>query len=154
MGSIPIAFAALGISLSAAPSLQKPATGHPKITVRSTPAIATAPAKILAVAELVGGADDDRDFYCPRVEWTWDDETTSDKQEDCDPYTAGKSEIERRYSAEHRYDLSGIYTVTVRFWQGKTVVGTNRMTVRITADHAPLTRPTSAATPWLSLRGF
>ena len=137
----------------AASSLQQPAKGHPKITLRTTPGMAVAPARILAIAELVGGADDDADFYCPRVEWTWGDQTTSDQQSDCDPYVPGKSTIDRRISADHRYDMKGIYPIFVKLFQGQKEVGSARGSVTITSGMI-LTPPTAAALPWRSGHGF
>ena len=136
-----------------AASGQQPGKGHPKLNLRTNPGMANAPAKILAIAELVGGADDDADYYCPSVEWTWGDDTTSSQKGDCDPYVPGKSTIERRISSEHRYDQPGNYTIIIRFSQGKTVVGSARATLRVTGE-ATAVRPTATGVPPRAPRGF
>src|SRR6185436_3590792 len=69
---------------------------RPKITLRATPTISMAPSRVVLTAELVGGANDYEDFYCPTVQWDWGDGTQSESTIDCEPYEAGKSEIKRR----------------------------------------------------------
>lgn len=105
--------------------------GRPSITLRANPSVAFAPARIVATAELSGGADDFQDYYCAKVEWTWDDGTTSEAQDDCDPYEAGKSEIRRRFTNEHKYELPGQYDVRFQLKQGKKSVGGGTFVVRV-----------------------
>ena len=106
-------------------------TGKPKITLRVTPAVAFAPARIVATAEVIGGADDFQDFYCAKIEWTWGDATTSEANDDCDPYVAGQSQIRRRYTNEHRYELGGVYEIRINLKQGKKTVGSGSISVRV-----------------------
>ena len=68
-----------------------------------------APARIVVVAEVKGGAEDFEEFYCPTVEWEWGDFTSSTAETDCEPYAAGKSTIKRRYTVEHRYKNPGVF---------------------------------------------
>ncbi len=75
--------------------------GRPKVQLRATPMISMAPARVVLTAELVGGADDYQDFYCPTVEWQWGDGTTSEATSDCEPYEPGKTSIKRRFTVEH-----------------------------------------------------
>ena len=105
--------------------------GKPSIAVRANPAVAFAPARIVATAELSGGADDYQDFYCAKVEWSWDDGTTSESQDDCDPYEAGKSQIRRRFTNEHKYQLPGQFEVRFTLKQGKKSVGSGSIAVRV-----------------------
>lgn len=105
--------------------------GKPSITVRANPAVAFAPARIVATAELAGGADDFSDFYCAKVEWTWGDGTTSEAQDDCDPYVAGQSRIRRRFTNEHRFELAGNYEIRLNLKQGKKTVGSGSVIVRV-----------------------
>ena len=78
-----------------------PDANKPKLTLKATPVIAMAPARIVLTAELVGGANDFEDFYCPTVTWEWGDGTESESTSDCPPYEAGKSELKRRFTVEH-----------------------------------------------------
>lgn len=105
--------------------------GRPNMTLRANPAVAFAPARIVVTAELSGGADDYQDYYCAKVEWTWDDGTTSEAQDDCDPYEAGKSMVRRRYTSEHKYDQPGQYNVRLTLMQGKKSVGSGTIAVRV-----------------------
>jgi hypothetical protein len=64
--------------------------------------------RAVVVAELKGGANDFRDFYCATIEWDWGDGTRSESQAECEPYQAGRSEITRRYVHEHAFLWSGM----------------------------------------------
>jgi hypothetical protein len=129
------AFAALVAGLASMAALaaapQAPGKGKPTIAVRATPAIAFAPARIVATAELTGGADDFQDYYCPKVEWNWADLSTSEAADDCDPYAAGQTTIRRRYAAEHKYESAGTYEIRFSLKQGKKIVGSSTYTVRV-----------------------
>jgi hypothetical protein len=92
--------------------------------------MAFSPVNILMVAELKGG-DDTEEYYCPEVEWDWDDGGKSVHESDCAPYEDG-TVIDRRFSQEHFYPRAGMYTVKVSFKKaGKTFAAqTIRVTVR------------------------
>lgn len=112
--------------------------GKPSINVRVSPAVAFAPARIVATAEIVGGADDFQDFYCAKVEWSWGDSTQSEASDDCDPYVAGESKIRRRYTNEHKFEFAGNYDIRITLRQGKKSVGSGTVTVRVRDGHAEL----------------
>lgn len=105
--------------------------GKPSIQMRANPTIAFAPARIVATAEIMGGADDYADFYCAKVEWDWGDATKSEAQDDCDPYVPGESQIRRRYTNEHRFEFAGNYDVRITLKQGKKSVGSGVIQVRV-----------------------
>ncbi len=110
---------------------RSPRPEKPKLTLRASPAVAFTPARIFLVAELRGGADDYQDFYCPTVEWDWGDDTRSESSYDCEPYEPGKSQIRRRYSAEHTYRLPGNFQVQFRLKQKDKVVAAAQTTLQI-----------------------
>lgn len=83
----------------------------PALDVRVIPRMAFSPVNVLVIAELKGG-DDLEEYYCPEIEWTWDDGGKSVQEADCPPFEPG-SKIERRFSAEHYYDRAGNYSVEV-----------------------------------------
>jgi hypothetical protein len=100
----------------------------PSLSLKATPAVSFAPARIVVVAEIKGGSNDFEDYYCPTVEWEWGDETTSTAEADCEPYQAGKSEIRRRYTVEHRYKNPGSFRIVLRLKKGdKMVAAANTM---------------------------
>jgi len=86
---------------------------RPKISVKANPAMAVAPARVV-VSDLNGGANDYEEFYCPSIEWEWGDDTRSTTSADCDPYEAGKSEIKRRFTADHTYRMGGNFRIQFR----------------------------------------
>jgi hypothetical protein len=86
---------------------------RPKVTLKAAPIVSIAPSRVVLTAELVGGANDYEDFYCPTVEWDWGDGTQSESTTDCEPYQAGKTEIKRRFTVEHVF-RAGNYRVAFR----------------------------------------
>jgi len=104
----------------------------PGLNIRATPVSGFAPLKVSVTVSLQGGANDYQDFYCPSVEWDWDDGTKSEEKIDCDPYEAGKSEIRRNYRAEHRYQFGGSdFRVQFRLKQKNKTVASTSTTVRV-----------------------
>jgi hypothetical protein len=126
------AVVALGLFLGAADTIaaqQKPK--RPKVALRSSPAMAFAPATITFTAELQDGDNDYEEFYCAAVEWDWADGTHSESTDDCEPYEAGKSEIRRRYAIQHKYNIDGIYDVQFRLKQRGKVVASARTKITV-----------------------
>jgi hypothetical protein len=78
-----------------------PDAKRPKLTLKAQPVISIAPSRVVLTAELIGGANDFEEFYCPTVAWEWGDGTRSESTTDCAPYEPGKSEIKRRFTVEH-----------------------------------------------------
>lgn len=103
----------------------------PSITVRSSPNAGFSPLRIVVTAELKGGTNDYEEFYCPSVEWTWGDDTRTESSADCDPYQAGKSEIQRRYTTSKVFQTAGEYRVEFRLKQKDKVVGSGSTTVQV-----------------------
>jgi hypothetical protein len=108
----------------------EPKPKKPALDMRVSPRMAFSPVNILVVAELKGG-DDIEEFYCPEIEWDWDDGGKSVHEADCDPFEAS-TKIERRFSQEHAYRRAGIYNVKASFKKaGRSfLAGTIRVTVR------------------------
>lgn len=104
---------------------------RPKLGVRANPMMVFTPALITVTAEFRGGDDDFEDYYCGDVEWDWDDGTRSESSDDCEPYEAGKSEIKRRFSVQHRYNLPGNYDIQFRLKQRGKVVAAARTKVTV-----------------------
>lgn len=136
------AMALVGTAILATPDLSVDASalaqgkGRPKSALRVNPALIFPPARVVATAELTEGANDFQDYYCPKIEWIWGDGTQSESGEDCEPYEAGKSEIRRRYSADHNYrgdPMSGAtsYDVVFRMKQGSKTVLSLRQTIKV-----------------------
>ena len=103
----------------------------PSLSLKATPAVSFAPSRVVVVAEVKGGPNDFEEFYCPTVEWEWGDLTTSTAEADCTPYEAGKSEIKRRYTVEHRYKNPGGFRIVLRFKKGDKVVASANALVQV-----------------------
>jgi hypothetical protein len=110
--------------------------GRPKAVLRLNPSQLFLPQRLVATVELTEGAEDYQDYYCPKIEWIWGDGSQSASGEDCDPYEAGKSEIRRRFSADHNYrsdpaSSASSYDIYFRMKQGSKVVLSLKQTVRV-----------------------
>ena len=114
-------------------ALSQPGDERPSVTLRASPAVAFAPARIVLSANVLGGADDFEGFYCPTIEWDWGDGTTSSSQADCAPYEARKSQIRRRYTVEHIYRQPGAYRIFFRLKKNTRVSGIAQANVQVRA---------------------
>jgi len=138
MGKLSIAPGRLCLSLVAAASLAATTSvagadksPKPTVSLRANPAVGFAPIRVVLTAELKGGADDYEEFYCAAVEWVWGDDTKSESKNDCEPYQAGKSEIQRRFVIDKTFQEAGDYRVEFRLKQKNKIVGIGRTEVKI-----------------------
>ena len=106
-------------------------SGRPRITLRAQPVVAVSPARVVLTAELVGGADDFQEFYCPTVEWAWGDDTVSESTVDCEPYEAGKTQIKRRFTVQHTFRRPGAYKVYFHLKRKDKTLGSASVTVQV-----------------------
>lgn len=104
---------------------------RPRIVLRAQPSVAVAPARVVLTAELVGGADDFEEYYCPAIEWEWGDDTRSESSADCEPYEAGRSAIKRRHTIQHIFRREGPYKVYVHLKRRDKVLGSASTTVQV-----------------------
>jgi hypothetical protein len=123
----------LALPLMIAVALAGSATDEkkPKISLKANPSMGMSPVRVVVTADLTGGANDSEEFYCPAVEWEWGDDTRSTNSADCDPYEAGKSEIKRRFTADHVYRTSGEYQVQFRLKKKDKTIGAGSTSVRV-----------------------
>jgi hypothetical protein len=103
----------------------------PSLSLKATPAVSFAPARIVLVAELKGGDDSSDELYCPTVEWEWGDGTISTAEADCEPYEAGKSEVKRRFSTEHKFQNAGSYRVVLRLKKSSKIIATANANLQV-----------------------
>ena len=107
--ALPFVIVAAALAIPGNPA-DAPKPKKPKLDLRATPRMAFSPVNVLLTAELTGG-DDVEEYYCPELEWEWDDGGKSVHEADCPAYEPGVSKIERRYTAEHEYGKAGMYNV-------------------------------------------
>src|SRR5688572_10550300 len=103
----------------------------PSLSLRATPPVGFSPLKVRLVVDVRGGSDDYEDFYCPAIEWDWRDGTVSGNSQDCDPYQAGKSTIQRRYSIEHVFRSPGTFQVFFRLKQRDRVIAASSSNIQV-----------------------
>ena len=126
-----VAFSALLIVPATPLARAQGDTRKPSLSLKATPAVSFAPARVVVVAEVKGGAEDNEEFYCPTVEWEWGDLTTSTVEADCEPYETGKSQIKRRYTVEHRYKNPGGFRIRLLLKKGSKIIGTANTLVQV-----------------------
>jgi hypothetical protein len=112
---------------------------RPKLTLKAQPIISMSPSKVTLRAELVGGANDYEELYCPTIEWDWDDGTQSESTLDCEPYQAGKSEIKRRFIVEHLF-RAGSHHIAFRLKRRDKVLASATTTIQVQAGGADFGR--------------
>jgi hypothetical protein len=108
-----------------------PDAKRPQIRLKANPVISVSPAKVVLTAEIVGGANDFEEYYCPTVEWDWGDGTHSESSSDCAPYEEGKSEIKRRFTVEHVFRRPDNYRVAFRLKRRDKAVGFASVQVQV-----------------------
>jgi hypothetical protein len=132
--AVVVAFSALLlIPATAMQAREQGGNKKPSLSLKATPAVSFAPARVVMLAEVKGGSDDFEEFYCPTVEWEWGDFTTSTAEADCEPYEPGKSAIKRRYTVEHRFKNPGGFKVVLRLKKGTKVIATANTLVQVRA---------------------
>ncbi|HEY6363107.1 MAG TPA: hypothetical protein VIX63_18510 [Vicinamibacterales bacterium] len=130
-----VAVAAIALPSARAWSAQREGSEDrkPSLSLRATPPVGFSPLRVRVVVDVRGGADDYADFYCPTVEWDWGDGTVSEASADCDPYEAGKSTIQRRWSSEHVFRQAGGFKIVFRLKQRNKAVAVSSAQVQVRA---------------------
>jgi hypothetical protein len=110
----------------------------PRLDLRATPRMAFSPVNIFLTAELQGG-DDVEEYYCPELEWDWDDGGKSMQEGDCPPFVAGTTKIERRFTTEHEYRRAGVYSIKVTMRRANRSLAVSRVNVTVKPGFADRT---------------
>ena len=101
------------------------------LSLKASPTIVFSPARVVVSAELKGGAEDNAELYCPSLEWDWGDGTRSESAADCEPFEAGTSTIQRRFTASHTFNIAGNYRVQLRLKRGSKIVLGGHVSVQV-----------------------
>jgi hypothetical protein len=120
----------LVLAASAAPPALAEKVKKPRLDVRATPRMAFSPVRVLLTAELSGGSDVE-EYYCPEIEWDWDDGGKSVQESDCTPFEPGVTKIERRFTSDHQYNKAGIYNVRVTMRRSERPIATASVKVTV-----------------------
>jgi hypothetical protein len=119
-------------SLAAADDKKDEKSGkRPSLSLKAAPAISFSPSRIVVTAELKGEIGNPEEYYCPNLEWDWDDGTKSEAKLDCDPYEAGKSEVRRRFTGDHTYQTAGNYRIQLRLKRGTKIITGGNTTLQV-----------------------
>jgi hypothetical protein len=131
LGAVAVLATFFSTPLTAADAKPEAKLKKPRLDVRATPRMAFSPVNVFLVAELQGG-DDVEEYYCPEIEWEWDDGGKSIQEGDCPPFTPGTTKIDRRFTAEHEYRRAGVFTIkiTMRRANHSLAASNVRVTVR------------------------
>jgi hypothetical protein len=119
----------LAATVAAPATASAPKGKKPTLEIRPAPRFGFSPMHVLFTAELKGG-DDVEDYYCPELEWLWDDGGKSLKEADCPAFEAGVTKIERRFTNEHDFKDSGIYTIQLTLRKADRLIA--RQTIQVT----------------------
>ena len=77
-----------------------------------------------------GGVED---YYCPRVEWQWEDDSVAVEESDCPPFAEAAAEDHRKVWMRSRdFQNSGRYRVRVRLIKGDRVIRKMETTAVVT----------------------
>ena len=65
----------------------------------------------------------DEDYYCPRVQWEWEDGSFSEEEVDCPPFSEATADDHRQVWTRHRaFQKNGRYVVKARLLKAERVV--------------------------------
>ena len=77
-----------------------------------------------------GGSED---YYCPRIEWQWEDGSISEEESDCVPFAEAAADDHRQVWTQRRaFQKSGRYVVRARLYKADRLVRIVETTVVIT----------------------
>lgn len=83
---------------------------------------------VTLTARLEGDPENPEDYYCLSEYWEWGDEERSRYDPDCEPYKPGV-ELNRHFSATHRFKGPGGYDVVFRLEKGKKTILTAKHSI-------------------------
>ena len=128
----PLTFVVVCVVLSiAASNKDRKDNGRAILSLRATPAMAFAPARITLSAQLKGDVGDKEDLYCPTVEWDWGDGTISQSSNDCEPFQPNKSDIQKSFTTQHVYKTGGEFEVRILLKKAERIVALGAASLNI-----------------------
>ena len=114
---------------------------EPKVQLQPTPRVALLPGGTRATVVRFrlrvhdGGKED---YYCPRVEWEWEDGTKSSEESDCAPFEqATAADHDRVWSHSREYWDAGQHLIVVRLYKGDRVIRKVETTVDVRGESVP-----------------
>jgi hypothetical protein len=78
------------------------------------------------------------DYYCPKVEWEWEDGTRATEEADCPAFDqAQPPDHAKSWTKSHQFWEPGDHTVKVRLYKGDRLVRTLEAKVQVTGEATP-----------------
>lgn len=78
------------------------------------------------------------DYYCPRLEWEWEDGTRATEESDCPAFDqAQKQDHEKSWTKSHQFWEPGNHTVKVRLYKGDRLIRTLDAKVEVSGEATP-----------------
>jgi hypothetical protein len=115
--------------------------GKPEIELKAMPSMVILPvggraATVRFRLTIKDGGQED--YYCPRVEWEWEDDTRSDEESDCPPFDqADKTDHEKVLRRSRQFWEPGRHVIKARLYKGDRVVRVISTTVEVRGDGVP-----------------
>lgn len=118
------------------------AAGKPQVELKATPQFALlgiGPRASATVRFRLSVKDaGNEDYYCPRVEWEWEDGTRSEEESDCPVFAeAGKQDHQRSWTRSHVFWEPGSPVIKVRLYKSDRLVKTIDVKVEIGGEAVP-----------------
>jgi hypothetical protein len=80
----------------------------------------------------------DENYYCPRIEWEWEDGTKGTEESDCPAFElAQKEDHERTWNKSHQFWEPGNHVVKVRMYKGDRLIRTLDAKVEVSGEATP-----------------
>jgi len=80
----------------------------------------------------------DENYYCPRLEWEWEDQTTSSEESDCPAFeSAQKEDHEKVWTKSRTFWEPGQHIIKVRLFKGDRVIRSVETKVEISGESTP-----------------
>jgi hypothetical protein len=80
----------------------------------------------------------DENYYCPRLEWEWEDDTKATEESDCPPFeSAQKEDHERTWIKSRQFWEPGSHVVKVKLYKGDRLIRTLDAKVEISGEATP-----------------
>jgi hypothetical protein len=118
------------------------APAKPKVELKPSPQMATlgvGPRSAATVRFRLSVKDaGNEDYYCPRLEWEWEDGTYSSEESDCPSFdTAQPQDHERSWTRSRQFWEPGNHTIKVRLYKADRLIRTIEAKVDITGEATP-----------------
>jgi len=118
------------------------AAGKPKVELKPTPQFALLGIGSRASATVrfrlsVKDAGNE-DFYCPRVEWEWEDGTRSEEESDCPEFaSAAPADHDKSWTKSHAFWEPGSHVIRARLYKGDRLIRTIETKVEVSGESVP-----------------